>query len=484
MKTHEVSKERLSSWKEIAAYLDRAVRTVQRWEAEEGLPVHRHTHNARFSVHAYKAELDQWLAEHDVNHNNHGRFRWFSRHVGLGFLAGGLTTLAAAGILFWALSSADSSDQGLNFQERNWVLIADFDNRTGEAIFDGTLEYALEREISTSQFVNVIPPQRIEETLRLMKKPVAAKVDAELGREICLRDGGIAALLEGRIEKLGPTYLLTLKLVNGTDGVTVAATSEEAGGEEKILPAINSLATWARQTLGEELRWSVRNDEDLKQEDPNEKTPLKVKRSGIFHVTTPSLQALQLYREAISHTPNGTAEELLRQVIEIDPNFASAQNYLALSIYIQRGGLVGQGVGKQDYLPYAQRAFDLADATSDRERYFILLGSYYEMTGRLEEAVRAYEALLTLYPDHFLGNSLLSQVYRKLGQKEKASISTSRVHELRWPQDIARIAKEHSGLIQALAESDLELARKHAERMAPLVESVQFSSWWNHRQHR
>lgn len=50
----------LESWKEIAAYLQRQVRTVRRWEKEEGLPVHRHAHKVRGSVYAYPSELDAW----------------------------------------------------------------------------------------------------------------------------------------------------------------------------------------------------------------------------------------------------------------------------------------------------------------------------------------------------------------------------------------------------------------------------------------
>src|SRR3954462_1090012 len=51
---------RLDSWKEIAAYLGRGIRTVQRWEREEGLPVHRLAHEKRGSVYARREELAEW----------------------------------------------------------------------------------------------------------------------------------------------------------------------------------------------------------------------------------------------------------------------------------------------------------------------------------------------------------------------------------------------------------------------------------------
>src|SRR5215472_19130684 len=55
--------QRLDSWKEIAAYLRKDIRTVQLWEKKEGLPVHRHAHAARATVYAYPEQLDAWLAE-------------------------------------------------------------------------------------------------------------------------------------------------------------------------------------------------------------------------------------------------------------------------------------------------------------------------------------------------------------------------------------------------------------------------------------
>ena len=56
------SDQRLDSWKEIAVYLNRSVRTLYRWEKDEGLPVHRHQHKELGSVFAYKSELDAWVS--------------------------------------------------------------------------------------------------------------------------------------------------------------------------------------------------------------------------------------------------------------------------------------------------------------------------------------------------------------------------------------------------------------------------------------
>ena len=96
--------ERLDSWKEIAAYLKREVRTLHRWEAQEGLPIHRHLHKERGSVYAYKSELDSWwnnrraklerpTAATEAN-GSPARLRLISMLVGLAILLAGVAYLA------------------------------------------------------------------------------------------------------------------------------------------------------------------------------------------------------------------------------------------------------------------------------------------------------------------------------------------------------------------------------------------------------
>jgi len=140
----------------------------------------------------------------------------------------------------WRLSHPPK--KSLNFGARDSVLIPSFDNRTGNPVLDGSVEYALERELSNSQFVVVVPRERCNDALRLMKKPLDTKIDAALGREICLRDGGIRALLTGRIEKLGTTYVLSAQLVDPVSGVVVASMSEEDSADSQMAPAIRRLS--------------------------------------------------------------------------------------------------------------------------------------------------------------------------------------------------------------------------------------------------
>src|SRR5579872_4605693 len=138
----------LHSWKEIAGYLNHGVRTVQRWEETEGLPVHRHAHEKRDSVYAYPDELDGWWSQHQGSLQATKKLRVTpppdsvaSRSVRLPKWA-----IAAATLLIFVLvavgiwrSWAARTLPVLPFVSRNWVLIADIENQTGDPVFDRSL---------------------------------------------------------------------------------------------------------------------------------------------------------------------------------------------------------------------------------------------------------------------------------------------------------------------------------------------------------
>ncbi len=439
------SGERLDSWKEIASHLKRSVRSVQRWEAEEAMPVHRHQHEKRGTVYAFKAELDVWwkergavLAERDVAAEvalaavpegaesgpgvgqalNVGEISPPSsprlpRAVLVG--AGFVLAVLLAGIVAWLSRNGSPPSAGslrpLPFQARDWVLVAGFENRSGQPLFDGTLEYALARELSNSRYVNVVPRERVGDALRLMRKPLDTRVDAGLGREICLRDGDIRALITGRIERFGAKFVLSVELVDPNRGMSMASASEEVGRDDDLLPAARRLSDRVRAMLGEN-------------------SPLARKgEGGLLKVTTSSLRALQVYSQAdtlIAAGNSAAAEELLRQAVAEDPEFASAHIHLAHAIH-------NQGRSKEEYLPVAETAFRLAERTTERERYFIR-GSYYDFLGQNDKAVAAYEALVSTYPDHFWGTSNLMGFYEDLGRHKEAAELAARKADLR-PKD-------------------------------------------------
>jgi serine/threonine protein kinase len=284
----------------------------------------------------------------------------------------------------------------LLFQERDWVLITAFDNRTGEPVFDGSVEYAVEHELSNSTFVNVIPRERVLDVLQLMKKPADTQIDTAIGKEICLRDGAIRALLEGRIEKLGSTYRLSVGLIDPFTSHLAASTNEEASSQDQIAPAVRRLSNWVRGTLGEALATIQKSEQDLAK------------------VTTPSLRALQVYSQANALMKRGNqkvAEQLLRQALIEDPEFASAHILLAWSIRNQR---------REEWRPSSERALELSGRVSERERLFIV-GSCYHQNNEIDKAISTYEALVQRYPDDFWGSNNLSSLYLLSGRLKEAA---------------------------------------------------------------
>jgi DNA-binding winged helix-turn-helix (wHTH) protein/tetratricopeptide (TPR) repeat protein len=339
-----------------------------------------------------------------------------------------------------------SPKTALNFGARDWVLISSFQNRTGEPVLDGTLEYALERELSNSQFVNVVPRERVGDVLRLMRKPLDTKIDAVLGREICLRDGGIRALLTGRIDKLGTTYVLSAELVDPAHGVSVASMSEEDPADSQMAAAVRRLSNRVRETLGEKSALIQQSEKSLEK------------------VTTPSLHALQLYtkadelmrapadNEAAAVANQAAAAELLRQALAEDPSFASAHLLLGFT-FLNREK-------EAEAKPEFQRALDLADTTPDRERLFIL-GSYYGAVKKDHpKAIEVYEALLKLYPDHYWAANNLEDMYLGGGRRDDSWRMTMRLADLR-PDDIGR--NEVVACVK-YSEKDPDGARPYMER--------------------
>ena len=441
--------DRLDSWKEIAAYLERTVTTVKCWEQEEGLPVHRHVHNKQATVYASRSKIDTWLANRGrvLGNDRPGWFRSFSdnRKTVVG-VAGGVTLFLLVGLVAWMDIGSSPNPEGLSFQERDWVLIADFENRTGEAVFDGVLESALRREIANSLFVNVVTRERIEDTLQLMRKPLDTRIDPEVAREIGLRDGEIKALLTGRVEKLDSTYLLSIELIDPTTGQGIAAISEEAAGQSEVLSTLELLSSWSRETLGEKLSNIQASEEQLEK------------------VTTPSLQAVQLYTEARTLLDRGSpaarlgpVEELLRQTVEIDPEFASAYIWPAWTLQNQEKSF-------DEYIQHAERAFQLAGTTSERERYFIQ-GSYYQMKGESDRAIHAFEALLRLYPDHFWATHRLAALYSESGPERQALYYGLRLAELR-PSSFLYTSRAMNQLLRA---GDLARAKTYVVRAVDLM---------------
>ncbi|MGH9544922.1 MAG: winged helix-turn-helix domain-containing protein [Terriglobales bacterium] len=290
------------------------------------------------------------------------------------------------------------------------VLVAHFENLTGEPALDDTLEYAMRRELSSSEFLKVVPSERVEDILRLMKKPGNSPLDAGLAREVCVRDGAIQELVTGQVEKLGPVYLLSASIVDPSNGAILQSVSQEAASTAAVSGAVRRLSNQVRNLAGESLAQIQESNARLEQ------------------ATTPSLRALKLYSQGmvfVNEEKWGPGAHLLEQAVQADSDFASAHVYLAYC-----DSQLGHGKKAGEHF---RRAFELADTATDRERYFIQ-GSYYDSTGQVEQAIQAYEVLVRLYPDHYWGENNLQFGYEGSRRYADAVAETTKQAQLR-PND-------------------------------------------------
>jgi eukaryotic-like serine/threonine-protein kinase len=299
--------------------------------------------------------------------------------------------LAVGGWLFFSRKAHALTD-------KDTIVLADFDNKTSDAVFDGTLRQGLSVQLEQSPFLSIISDQQIQQTLQLMDQKPDAKITPEIAREICQRTGS-AAFLEGSIAEIGTQYLLTLRAVNCVSGESLANTEAQASDKNHVLDALGKTASETRNKLGESLSTVQKFDIPLQQ------------------ATTPSLEALKAFSagyKVATATGSAAAIPFFKHAIELDPSFALAYTLLG-RVY---GDIKEYGLSAD----YTRKAYELRDRTSEREKYFISVSFYGVVTGNVEKAEQICEIWIQAYPRALEPHAFLSGfIYPVLGQYEKAA---------------------------------------------------------------
>jgi serine/threonine protein kinase/tetratricopeptide (TPR) repeat protein len=295
--------------------------------------------------------------------------------------------VVAAGIFFWQRPARGLSDKDL-------ILVTDFTNTTGDAVFDGTLKSAASVGLGQSPFLNVVSDQKIQQTLKLMGQAPDARITPEVGKQICSRNA-VKAMMTGSIASIGTQYLITLNAVNAATGDNIAQEQVQASKKEEVLSTLGTAVTAMRGKLGESLASVKKFDKPLDE------------------ATTSSLEALKAYSEGTAARLKGNepgAAALLKHAIELDPNFASAHAYLG-STYHNLGQMAL-------YERYLKQAFDLKDRASERERLYIA-GHYYDAIGNIEQSLQTWQLYHQTYPNDEAPASNIAVLYSQLGDHEK-----------------------------------------------------------------
>ncbi len=284
----------------------------------------------------------------------------------------------------------------VNLTDKDTVVLADFSNSTGDAVFDDTLKTALSVALQQSPFLNVLSDSKVAKTLKLMTRPADTKLTPDVVRELCQRAGS-KAYVSGAIANLGRQYVLGLKAIECQSGDTLAQEQVAAPSKEKVLDALGEAAAKLRGKLGESLITVQKFDVPLADD------------------TTSSLEALKewsLGRKVFREKGPADALPYLERAVQLDPHFAI--------VYMEMGA-VHSSLGELERASqYYSKAFQLSENVSQREKLTIAAHYYEYVTGELNKAAHVFEEEIADYPRLAAAYGSLSIVYDELGQHERA----------------------------------------------------------------
>ena len=279
---------------------------------------------------------------------------------------------------------------------KDTVVMSSVVNRTGDAMFDDTLGEALALQLRQSPFLNVVPDQQVQATLRQMGRDSESAITADVGREVCQR-AGAKALLGGSIAMLGSAYVVTLNAQDCVEGRVLAEEQVQAASKETVLAALGSAVSVFREKLGESLASIQRYD------------------AKIEEATTPSLEALKAYSQALRTrrtTGDFDSVPFFRRAVELDPKFALAYARL---------GTVYSNLGQRDEArKMTEKAYELRAKVSEVERYYIEARYHSTVVRDPRKALDVYRVWLGAYPNDYAALTNSALLLKELGEFEEA----------------------------------------------------------------
>ena len=303
-------------------------------------------------------------------------------------VAAAVIVLGVAGFFYSRRASA--------LTEKDFILLTDFTNTTGDPVFDGTLKQALAVQLEQSPFLNVYPQERVREALKFAGHSPDDRVTVPVARDLCQREA-IKAILAGSISSMGSSYVVTLEALNCRTGDTIARQQSEAASKEKVLQALGSAAKELRGPLGETV------------------TSIERFNAPVEQATTSSLEALKAYAmgdEKRAREGDLASLPFYKRAVELDPNFAMA--------YARMGAVYGNEGDIQLSAENSQKAFDLRDRTSEVEKFYITDHYYTDVTGELGKTIENLELWIQTYPRDWSPRNNLAGAYADAGEFQKA----------------------------------------------------------------
>lgn len=299
-----------------------------------------------------------------------------------------LVAVGIAGGLIWRTRPAK------HLTDKDTIVLGDFANSTGDAVFDGTLREGLAVELQQSPFLSLLSDQEVHESLQMMGKPANAQLIPEVTREVCIRTGSVVAV-EGSIALIGTRYNLILKAIDCASGDLFASSEAQASDKSHVLDALGNAASAIRKKLGESLGSLQRYNTPLRQ------------------MTTPSLEALQAFNLGSSARGSGddlAAVQFFERATQLDPNFAMAYDGMG-----DAHGDIGETVLSAEEIA---KAYGLRAEVGEREKLLIEAEFHNLNTGDLVKVRRICEVGVRTYPRETGFRIDLGSVSYSLGQYE------------------------------------------------------------------
>jgi serine/threonine protein kinase/tetratricopeptide (TPR) repeat protein len=343
--------------------------------------------------------------------DEHGQLRPLPKRFSKGFLVAASVVILAALVGTWQLARSRTPAEAPPPMS---VLVADFDNRTGDPVFDGSVEQALTVSIEGASFISTYPRADAQRLASQLGK--SGKLDETAARLVSRREG-VKVVLAGAIEPAGAGYEVSVRAIDPAveeaGAKPLASVTARASDKNDVLPVVARLASRLRSELGDT-------------------APESARLAASETVTASSLEALQAYTRAqalADANENQAALAAYQKTVELDPNFGRAYAGMGVIYTIAKD----EAKSKAAY----EQALKLVDRMSDREKYRTL-GTYYMSVARnYEKAIENYETLVKLFPADDGGHGNLGLAYLYTGNVPRAIEEARKVLQIypsQWAQ--------------------------------------------------
>ena len=291
------------------------------------------------------------------------------------------------------------------------ILIGDFANETGDAVFDGSLRRAVMIHLAQSPYITIVPEQKLGMTLQNIGRSPEEALTPALALQVCQRLKS-AALVTGLIRGSTQHYQVSLEAQNCADGTSLVHESFAVDGKPEVLPRLSAAVDDLRRRLGES------------------RQSLKTFDVSIEQATTSSLEALRAYQLGLdlrAHSKNVESRDVLKTAITLDPDFAIA--------YAQLGSTYSN-LGEPSYAKqYFEKAFALRARATEPERLYIT-GRYFDIvTGEREKGSETSNLWMEIYPNDWKPYNALANNAVLLGRYQTAVDNARKAMELGPSQD-------------------------------------------------